>query len=363
MNNRLGKKRLVALFIACVAFTLKAMPQSVVLHADIDSIQIYIGEQTKIRLETSIDANQKAVFPIFNDTIVKGLEIVEVAKPDTQYLNERKRLHITQEYTVTAFEEKLYQIPPFRVTVDDKPYESEELALKVYTFPVDTLHSDQFFGQKTVMEPPFAWADWAPIIWLSLLAIPLAALLGFLLIRFYDNKPIIRKVKVEPKLPPHEQAMKEISRIKEEKIWKKGRAKEYYTELTEAIRTYIRDRFGFNALEMTSSEIIDKLLESNDKDSIQELKNLFVTADLVKFAKHDPLMNENDMNLVNAIDFINTTKQDILPDQKAENEEITIEEKRSKRTKLMLGFAVFFLAIVVIGILVKVGMHVYELCF
>ncbi len=299
----------MSVLMACLLGATQVVAQSVVVHANIDSIQIYIGEQTKIRLEASFDAKQKAVFPLFSDTIVKGLELVEVAKPDTQYLNERQRLHIIQEYTVTAFEEDLYKIPPFKVTVDDKPYESEELALKVYTFPVDTLHPEQFFGQKTVMEPPFAWEDWASIIWLSLIVVPLMALLIFLIVRFNDNKPIIRKVKVEPKLPPHEQAMKEISRIKEEKIWQKGRAKEYYTELTEAIRTYIRDRFGFNALEMTSSEIIEKLLELNDKESIEELKNLFVTADLVKFAKHDPLMNENDMNLVNAIDFINTTKQ------------------------------------------------------
>ena len=53
-------------------------------------------------------------------------------------------------------------------------------------------------------------------------------------------------------------------------------------------------------MEMTSSEIIDKLQEINDKESIKDLMYLFQTADLVKFAKHSPLMNENDMNLVNA---------------------------------------------------------------
>ena len=68
--------------------------------------------------------------------------------------------------------------------------------------------------------------------------------------RIRDNKPIIRKVKVEPKLP-HQLAMQEIERIKGEKVWQKGQSKEYYTELTDAIRTYIKDRFGFNVLKMT----------------------------------------------------------------------------------------------------------------
>ena len=88
-------------------------------------------------------------------------------------------------------------------------------------------------------------------------------------------------------MPPHQAALQEIERIKNEKVWQKGQPKEYYTELTDAIRTYIRDRFGFNALEMTSSEIIDKLLEIKDKDAISDLRFLFQTADLVKFAKQD----------------------------------------------------------------------------
>ena len=133
--------------------------------------------------------------------------------------------------------------------------------------PVDTLHPDQFFGQKPVMKAPFAWEDWYGLIACSFLALPLLGLLIYLIVRIRDNKPIIRKIKVEPKLPPHQAAMKEIERIKTEKVWQKGQSKEYYTELTDAIRTYIKDRFGFNALEMTSSEIIDQLLEMNDKEA------------------------------------------------------------------------------------------------
>ena len=46
---------------------------------------------------------------------------------------------------------------------------------------------------------------------------------------------------------------------------------------------------------MTSSEIIDKLQEINDKESHQGF-DVFVpdSTDLVKFAKHSPLMNENE---------------------------------------------------------------------
>ena len=40
-------------------------------------------------------------------------------------------------------------------------------------------------------------------------------------------------------------ALKEIERIKSEKVWQKGEPKTYYTELTDTLRTYIKDRFDF----------------------------------------------------------------------------------------------------------------------
>ena len=175
-----------------------------------------------------------------------------------------------------------------------------------------------------------------------------------------DNKPIIRKVKIEPQLPPHQLAMQEIERIKSEKVWQKGLSKEYYTELTDVLRVYIKGRFGFNAQEMTSTEIIDKLLEINDKDAIRDLMELFRTADLVKFAKHTPLMNENDANLVNAIDFINDTKEKEDENAKPQPTEITVVEKRSLRTKVLLGLGIAVLVAVLIGSLVYVGKELYN---
>ena len=147
--------------------------------------------------------------------------------------------------------------------------------------------------------------------------------------------------------------MKKIEEIKADKNMLREDPKQYYTELTEAIRTYIKDRFGFNAMEMTSAEIIDRLLEEKDKESIDDLKALFETADLVKFAKHAPLMNENDMNLVNAVDFINQTKVEEDPNAKKEPTEIRVEEKRSKEGRIML-----IISIAITGIAALVALYV-----
>lgn len=307
----------------------------VTVEATIDSLQLLIGEQAKIKLQVSMDANQKLRLPLFSDTIVRGVEIVDVAKPDTQLLNDNKRWLISQEYTVTSFDSALYYLPPMKVMVNDKQYQSEALALKVYSIPVDTLHPDQFFGPKEIRKVPLIWSDVifsdvASLVYSSVLMLILGGVAVFLVMSYVTIN------KVKPKLPPHQIAFEKIEEIKSNQSWRQNDPKMYYTELTDAIRAYIKDRFGFNALEMTSSEIIEHLLQEKDKDSIKDLCYLFEVADLVKFAKYAPLINENDMNLLNAVDFINQTKIEEDPNAKKRTIEVKVGENRSKKERIAL---------------------------
>lgn len=352
-------KRLFVLiiYLCCILLPSKAQ---VSVEAAIDSLEILIGEQAHISLQVSLDADQRAILPVYPDTLVKGVEVLDVAKPDTQYLNDNRRLLIKEVYTITSFDSALYYLPPMEVQVEDEVYKSNPLALKVISMPVDTLHPDQFFGTKDVMKPDFMWSDWYGVIACAVLWVPALFLLLYLIKRIRDNQPIIRKVKVEPKLPPHQQAMQEIERIKAEKVWQHGLSKEYYTQLTDALRTYIENRFGFKALEMTTDEIIERLESVHDVEAIRELRGLLRTADLVKFAKFIPMMNENDANLLNAVNFINETKEAEDPNAKPEPTEITIIEKRPLRTKIILGVGIALISVFLTGALIYIGVELYN---
>lgn len=353
-----GKMMLGSLcFATFTLFGSQASAQQVTVRASIDSLQLLVGEQTKVHLEVSMDADKKLRLPVIKDTLVRGVEVLDIAKPDTQKLNDDKRWVITQEYTITSFDSALYYLPPLEVMVDDEKYRSESLALKVYSIPVDTLHPDQFFGPKTVVEVPIQWEDIDTMVYAFILMLLFGSACVFFIIRYRDNKPIIKIIKIEPKLPPHQEAMKHIEEIKANKNVQREDPKQYYTELTDVIRTYIMGRFGFNAMEMTSSEIIENLLQVRDKESLKDLKYLFETADLVKFAKHAPMMNENDMNLVNAVDFINETKLEEDPNAKKEPTEIKVEEKRSKQGRIAL-----MCSIGLTGVIAVVALYVGVKC-
>ena len=268
---------------------------------------------------------------------------------------------MSQEYTVTSFDSALYYLPPFEVLVNDKAYRSKALALKVYSIPVDTLHPDQFFGPKSIQEVPLTWEDLAPMVYSILLLIALGVVTAFFIIRYRDNKPIIKIIKLAPKVLPHTKAMEEIDQIKAEKVWAKEDSKEYYTRLTAILRTYIEKRYGFNAMEMTSTEIIDRLLKEQTSESLDELRMLFQTADLVKFAKYNTLINENDANLVNAIEFINQTKVEADENAVPEPDEVTIEQKRSRRTLMSMRLALVLLTLAALALLGWILWMVYDL--
>ena len=140
--------------------------------------------------------------------------------------------------------------------------------------------------------------------------------------------------------------MQEIERLKAEHMPTSEDQKAYYTRLTDTLRKYIEERFGFNAMEMTSTEIIARLQEVDDKKMIDELRELFTTADLVKFAKYSTLINENDMNLVNAVQFINETKQENQPTTERVEPKLTEQEMRTKRSRVVLKWAIAALAVV-----------------
>ena len=332
-------------------------------EAKIDSLQLFIGQQTDLTLSVTYDATQKLVMPDIKlgQELVPNIEVVSVGKPDTAVLNDGKRLTVSQTYTITPWDSSFYYLPPMQVMVDSQTYESNSLALKVYTVDIDTLHLDQFFPPNGIMELTFSWEEWQLValgLWLLLL---MAACIGLLFYHVKHGKPIVRFVRRKKKLPPHQVAMDEIERIKSERKWAEEDSKEYYTLLTDTLRNYIRDRYGFNAMEMTSSEIIERLISENNEEALDELREIFRTADLVKFAKYSTLINENDANLVSAIEYVNQTKIEVDPNAKPEPEIIKeTDEKRLTQIKIM-RVAIIVLIVLSVALLVWIVWRSKEL--
>lgn len=352
----------MTLLLLCSALLASPADAQVRVVASIDTIEIFIGEQVHVTVRTTAKQGSKVEYPIIKprEMITPGVEMLDQADSATIDIDNGMSVY-TRKYRITSFDDSLYYLPPFKVKVDDKWYESKSLALKVLEVPVDTTDYSKFYGPKDVQDNPFRWSDWSLVFWMSVIMLVLMLAGYYLYLRLRDNKPIVKSLKIVRRLLPHQKAMKEIERIKADKMVTAENPKEYYTKLTETLRKYIEERYGFKAMEMTSSQIIERLTESQDEKALDELRTLFQTADLVKFAKYSTLINENDMNLVSAIDFINRTKLETMPDEQQKKPKLTQEEVRTVKTRRALKIVIAALVVTSALILIFVAYTVFQL--
>lgn len=358
MMNRFIRST-IAVTLLLVATVAKAQ---VVVEQTIDSVGILIGEQAHLRLVVTMPKGAKLQWPALKERqyVVPGVEVVAVADADTANAD-NGQVRMERMYTITSFDERLYAIPALPVKVNGKAYKGGTAALKVITMDVDTLHPNQFFPPKDVQDNPMLMSEWSPFFWFSLLALVLALLAYYLVVRLRENKPIIMRIRIVKHVPAHQRALGDIERIKASHMQTSEDQKTYYTQLTDTLRRYIRERFGFNAMEMTSAEIIDHLRSVGDPTMLAELSELFTTADLVKFAKYSTLINENDLNLVNAVNFIDSTKLEGQPTEERIVPTLTDDDKRRRQSRIAIKTLLWVLAVAVAGLLAYIIYNVYLL--
>ena len=323
MKNSYLIKTIVCLSV-CLWINILSLSAQTVIKATIDSTSILIGQQTNIHLEIAADKNQTLQLPLISDYLMKGIEVLDISKIDTVDIG-NDRIQMKYSYLITSFDADLYLLPSFKVIAGVDTISSAELALKVSTLEVDT-ESGQFYDIKDVRKPPFVLMDYLPTILLILAIFAIVALAAYIIYRLVNKKPLVAFKKEEPYIPPHIRAIMRLDTIKLEKLWQAGRIKEYHSEITETLRIYIEERFALGAMEMTSGEILYDLKKISDADGAYDnLKQILILADFVKFAKYKPLPDENELSIMNAYLFVNNTKKEELQDELKKNEQTTEE--------------------------------------
>ena len=183
-----------------------AMPAQagVNVEAKLDSMQILIGQQAHLKVNVTAPRNARVVWPNYRraQQIVPGVEVLGATPADTTGQQDGQ-MTVSRTFTLTSFDEHVYALN-FKVKVNGKPYQSADMALKVLTVDVDTLHPNKFFPPKDVQDNPFSWAEWAPVFWLSMLLLLLLGALAWLFIRLKQNKPVIVRMKKIKHIPPQQ---------------------------------------------------------------------------------------------------------------------------------------------------------------
>jgi hypothetical protein len=300
-------KHRISIFILILT-VLPVFGQQVKVNAKLDTTQMLLGDQVNLWLLLEHPKGLKVDFPITGDSLAGKIEVLSASRPDT-ISTSNEIWKIRQRVVLTSFDTGFFVIPRFVFRFKDNTdsIQTEPLPLQVFGMPVDTTKG------ITDIKPPYEIKVSATEILPYVLAGLLVLAIIFLYIRYLRKKrqvPDRNEKPAPPPIPAHLIALEQLDELVREKLWQQGKIKLYYSRLTDIIRQYIELRFNVPAMEQTTEDIIREFTRKGlIKEGIRkELKELLELADLVKFAKWNPVAEEHEASQQSAYDFILRTK-------------------------------------------------------
>lgn len=272
-------------------------------------------ETLQVRVEMPNDSS-KVDFPLLQNALQQQKRYVTFVNDTIEMLTSYKRALETDggktfmryDLSIQAFDSGRYELPPMEFIVDGGKVMSNSIELNVLPVKVkadDKLDDFTDVAQPFEMNPNpeeleeektglLFWCICGGIILLVLLTA-----LYLLLKKRGGIKSLIRSQ------PPYKVALDRLRKLEGQHLPERGRTKEYYTKLTEILRSYLKKQFGIKTFETTSSEILQQMRYSDSLSKYEDtMKSILETADFVKFAKVNPSDVENARCMNDARRFI-----------------------------------------------------------
>jgi hypothetical protein len=295
--------------VAAIAFimTLAAQGQNAFVSAD--TLVLRIGERANITLGIDLSrATTTVTWPTLNDTLAPHLEVIRRGAMDTLRSENGTIARITQRVEITSFDTGYWAVPPFTFNVDGRNLETAPLLFEVRGINVD--EGGRPRDISPLYEPPFDLGHWLQQHWMWIAAgVALLGLIISAIIYFRKRrKPKASTPSPVAQRPVHERFLELLDRIESEQLWQAGDHKAHQSQVTDAVRGYIEERYDIPALERTTDELVQAIrVTTLGPEQQQLLANMLRAADLVKFAKAVPSPAENEQLLRSARDFIHAT--------------------------------------------------------
>ncbi|MGB2866817.1 MAG: hypothetical protein WBD36_00075 [Bacteroidota bacterium] len=283
--------------------------QEVGLSATTDSSRFRIGDRIVLHVHGRTPPNLEAISPAAKDS-VGPFEILSAGRSGNE-----------PDWTF-----ELMTIDTGRVFVPPIPFayrvKGDTTQRQAYTNPVSlTVAGVTVDAQgeikdiKPPLSAPWKFEDFVPYL-IALLVLLIAGMAYY----YYRKRRMQRESMqeaVRSAIPPHREALAALRLIEEKKLWQQGKVKQYYSEVTEIIRTFFERRWKIVALELTSDEILQQMKQIPESEKVwKQMQSFFTTADLVKFAKYEPAPAEHESEMQWAYEIVRS----MIPPQPTEDE-------------------------------------------
>ncbi len=321
-------KQISALTLFCIAFSLSSQAQ-IQLQASWDtaghnlgqSTTIVIGDQVDVILSLPDVGTTPVNFPTMDAFQQNG--IVPIAQRRDTIQGSTQRL-IT---TITCFDEGTHALGGLAAQYMDDNHTMQQVSftdslyLTVNDYPnVDTA-SLEIKDIAGILREPYTFWEIFRWILLALVVCGVAWGIYYIVKNKKKTEPAAILKPKAPSITPKQKALQELEQLRLQRLWQSGKIKEYYTQLTDIVRLYLKERYRIDSTEMTSDQTLDAFIRCTGYSSEREnlLSNLLRTADMVKFAKAEPPAYEHDRAFSDATAFIELEKEPIATPHSEDN--------------------------------------------
>ena len=354
-TNKIGVSyflRVLPVFVFLLCGSKMSAQESPRISTEIDTTFIKIGEQVQWKVTVDIDSTDFVIFP--EGQTFSPLETVEAFATDTT--RNKDRLTLQKIYALTQFDSGAYKLPSQRIDINGTGFMTDSSLINVATVPVDTLNQKMYDIKPIINVEKSNYTFWKYLLIGLLILLILGGLFYWFVLR---KKPLTEEEKVAL-LPPYDRALLELKKLENSKYLIQDEYKQYYSELTTIVRSYLEEDAHVTALESTTGQLIEKLellkdageLKLDD-DTIKQFQQILQTADLVKFAKNKPSTSvaEQDRKLVEQIvekthEALPEPTEEELLEQAEYQEEL---ERKAKKKKIQIT-VISAVAVILIGI-------------
>lgn len=273
------------LALLSLAMAAPAVAQSS-LTTDVDTTHVTVGDRVTLTITVEHAPSSRVTWPDSLD--LAPFEVLQASPGLDQTSGGLTRSSLV--LTVAAFELGQLEIPSFDVSLTAADGSEESLATNPVGVEVTSVGVDESGDIRDIRGPkeiPLGVLRLA--LWI-LLPLLIAGILWVLARRL---RPKRREApRPAPGLPPrpaHEVALEALAALERAQLLELGQVKEYHIEASDILRTYAGTRFGVDALEMTTHEVLEALAASGADPRFRDGLGAFLAqCDLVKFAKVRP---------------------------------------------------------------------------
>jgi len=310
--------RFLAIIFLLINIASGSFAQGVRLTARTNTGTYPIGSWIDVLVSGKSDAAIDSIVPMIKDS-VGFFEVIATKRQgaDLQWL-----IRLTTIDSGKAF------LPPiefnYKVKSDTSVHKAftNSLLLNITGVAIDP--KGNIKDIKPPMSAPWLFEDILPYLIALIILAAIAVGYYYYWRKMKAKKDILDDVKVV--IPPHREALTALRVLEEKKLWQQGLIKEYYSEITEIIRRFFERRWNIIALEMTTDEILVQMKHIPEALLVwKEIDSFFLTADLVKFAKYQPIPEENIKEMHSSYAIVRVMVPKISTETEPQSQEATAD--------------------------------------